>query len=241
MAFGEEPGQPDQDRRLARTHATDQQVRPTVIGVTYILHDHPAQFVSADDRTDIRRGGLDYVLWLVLRPLDDRRCHAAEPVEEEYRRGRGHRKERYEEPDIGAARRTVLAAATIEPGQDPRAGEHGDNGPHHDDDKGYRAEVGKDLEDRHPQSPAAPSFRRTGTPPGRLAHHARAPDTYDWPLEEGQQPPRPLVCKAGCATCNAHMAPLVFPLDWPRRRNPAKVVFLAVAIEGQRFQRMVCQ
>lgn len=69
VAFGEEPGQPDQDRRLARTHATDQQVRPTAIGVTYILHDHPAQFVSADDRTDIRRGGLDYVLWLVLRLL----------------------------------------------------------------------------------------------------------------------------------------------------------------------------
>ena len=91
MAFGEEPGQPDQDRRLARAHATDQQVRPAGIGVMYILHDHSAQLVAADDLTNIRRGGLDQVLWVGLRFPDDRRRHVAEAVEEEYRRGQGHR------------------------------------------------------------------------------------------------------------------------------------------------------
>jgi hypothetical protein len=57
--FGKETGQLDQDRRLACAHATDQQVRPAGIGMMYILHDHPAQLVAADDLTDIRRGGLD--------------------------------------------------------------------------------------------------------------------------------------------------------------------------------------
>ena len=36
-------------------------------------------------------------------------------------------------------------------------------------------------------------------------------------------------------------APLAFPLDWLRRRNPVKVVFLAVVMRRQGFQRMVCQ
>jgi hypothetical protein len=183
--FGEESGQLDQDRCLARAHATDQQVRPAGVGVVYILHDHPAQLVAADDLTDIWRGRLDQLVRLGLRLPDDRRRHAAEPEEEEYRRGQGHRKERYEEPDLGAAGRTVRAAAIIEVGQRPRAEEHDDKGPHHDGDKDYRTEVGRDLEDRHRESPAAPASRRPGTPPGRLAHGTRAPDADKWLFEKG--------------------------------------------------------
>ena len=77
-----------------------------------------------------RGGPLDELPGAALGFLYHRRLHEPEPVEEEYGRCQGHREQRYEKPDGGAAGCAVPVAAIIEAFQDPRALDQYDDRPH---------------------------------------------------------------------------------------------------------------
>src|SRR6266571_8084816 len=61
-AFGEESGQLHQDGSLACAHAADHQMWPADLAASYVLHDHSAQLVAADDGADTPGGRLNEIL-----------------------------------------------------------------------------------------------------------------------------------------------------------------------------------
>ena len=107
VVFGEEAGQPDEDRGLAGptppTSMCGRRVSESRMSSMITRHSssRPTIRPISGGAVSTTRCGLVFAL---LTTGDVTRRSR----EEEYRRGRGHRKERYKEPDLGAARQAVL-------------------------------------------------------------------------------------------------------------------------------------
>jgi hypothetical protein len=195
--LGQQLGQPDQQRRLARADPADDHVRAPGAAVAQVVDDHVAQLVAADDLADDASSGLHDLAWPVAGPAHERPVHPGVPPQQEHRRGQGEGEDGQQGTGQGLAGEVGVVAGRVEVDRDAAwiAGHNHVDGPGDSEEEDGRAHVDGDPRQGHPGAAAMPGAGGAGAG-AALVGATRLECPGERPRDPGQQPLEPQAHRA---------------------------------------------
>jgi hypothetical protein len=153
-------GEPDQKRRLACPHPTDDHLRAAGSRIPEVFDEHVAQLVPPNHLADDPARSLDDVMRCLSRSPLVRSADAPEPDQQEHRRHQRDREDGRQGPGQGVAGEARVAACLVEVEQEATlTAHHDDEGPGDPHDEEGSTGVGEESDGAHQRPAAAPARR----------------------------------------------------------------------------------